>query len=281
KAHDGRFRTRNGGAARARREPAPPEGDDRRALPQPLPRARGRPQGGLHLRPRKLDRADRLARPLARPSRDQCAAVRDARPLRQLHRRGGEGRPLRGRVHLREVRPRDDAPGERGSDGREAAAARFAAALVHRLLHLHEMVRAATRALQMPRRDAPRPVPGRGAHLREHAPVRGGADPPAGGPRAGKAGGEEARRGGAIAALRRPRAFSRRAEDDLVAVWESARQRPSPIDGYFGGVYYVGPIFSAFRGTAEAAEYYSELRSEVEDRAARGEGPLTPDGPAS
>jgi len=83
------------------------------------------------------------------------------------------------------------------------------------------------------------------------------------------------------AELSRRLAVSRRAEDDLVAVWESARQRPSPIDGYFGGVYYVGPIFSAFRGTAEAAEYYSELRSEVEDRAARGEGPLTPDGPAS
>ena len=28
--------------------------------------------------------------------------------------------------------------------------------------------------------------------------------------------------------------------------------RPSPIDGYFGGVYYVGPIFSSFRGTEDA-----------------------------
>jgi benzoyl-CoA reductase subunit B len=73
-------------------------------------------------------------------------------------------------------------------------------------------------------------------------------------------------------------ALSRQAEDDLVAVWESARRRPSPIDGYFGGVYYVGPIFSAFRGTADAVAYYRELRAEVEARAARGEGPLTPDG---
>jgi benzoyl-CoA reductase subunit B len=38
-------------------------------------------------------------------------------------------------------------------------------------------------------------------------------------------------------------------EDDLVAVLESAKAAPSPIDAYFGAVYYVGPIFSAFRGT--------------------------------
>ena len=72
---------------------------------------------------------------------------------------------------------------------------------------------------------------------------------------------------------------SRRAEEDLVAVWESARHRPSPIDGYFGGVYYIGPIFSAFRGTEDAVAYYRELRGEVEARRSRGEGPMTPDGP--
>ncbi|MFN0151838.1 MAG: benzoyl-CoA reductase subunit B [bacterium] len=75
-------------------------------------------------------------------------------------------------------------------------------------------------------------------------------------------------------------ALSARAEDDLVAVWESARHKPSPIDGYFGGVYYIGPIFSAFRGTTEAVEYYRELREEIEARIAAGEGPATPDGPA-
>jgi benzoyl-CoA reductase subunit B len=79
--------------------------------------------------------------------------------------------------------------------------------------------------------------------------------------------------------LSRRLALSRQAEDDLVAVWESARHRPSPIDGYFGGVYYIGPIFSAFRGTEEARDYYRELRAEVEARAAAGEGPMTPDGP--
>jgi len=74
-------------------------------------------------------------------------------------------------------------------------------------------------------------------------------------------------------------ARSRAAEDDLVAVWQSARHRPSPIDAYFGGVYYVGPIFSAFRGGEDAVAYYRELRQEVEGRIARGEGPTTPDGP--
>jgi len=78
--------------------------------------------------------------------------------------------------------------------------------------------------------------------------------------------------------LRRRLALSRRAEDDLVAVWESARHRPSPIDGYFGGVYYIGPIFSAFRGTEDAVAYYRELREEVEERVVRNEGPVTPDG---
>jgi benzoyl-CoA reductase subunit B len=68
------------------------------------------------------------------------------------------------------------------------------------------------------------------------------------------------------------------AEDDLVAVLHSAKKKPSPIDAYFGAVYYVGPIFSAFRGTEEGALYYRELRKEVEERVARGEGPVTPSG---
>ncbi len=72
--------------------------------------------------------------------------------------------------------------------------------------------------------------------------------------------------------------LSARAEEDLVRVWESARHRPSPIDGYFGGVYYVGPIFSSFRGTEEAVRYYRELRAEVDERVRQKKGPMTPDG---
>ena len=71
---------------------------------------------------------------------------------------------------------------------------------------------------------------------------------------------------------------SARAEEDLVWVLESAKNRPSPIDAYFGGVYYIGPIFTAFRGTQDAVDYYRELRGEVADRLAQGKGPVTPDG---
>jgi benzoyl-CoA reductase subunit B len=72
---------------------------------------------------------------------------------------------------------------------------------------------------------------------------------------------------------------SARAEDDLVWVLESAKHTPSPIDAYFAAVYYIGPIFSAFRGTEEAVDYYRALRAEVQERMDAGEGPMTPDGP--
>jgi benzoyl-CoA reductase subunit B len=78
--------------------------------------------------------------------------------------------------------------------------------------------------------------------------------------------------------LRAHLALSAEAEDDLVWVLQSARHRPSPIDAYFGAVYYVGPIFSAFRGTPDAVAYYRSLRAEIEDRIARKKGPVTPDG---
>ena len=71
---------------------------------------------------------------------------------------------------------------------------------------------------------------------------------------------------------------STKAEDDLVRVLQSAKSKPSPIDAYFGGIYYIGPIFGAFRGTQDAVDYYKFLREEVEDRLAKGLGPVTPDG---
>ncbi len=71
---------------------------------------------------------------------------------------------------------------------------------------------------------------------------------------------------------------SARAEDDLVWVLESAKNKPAPIDAYFGGVYYIGPIFTAFRGTPDATEYYRLLRSEITERIRLGLGPITPEG---
>jgi benzoyl-CoA reductase subunit B len=73
-------------------------------------------------------------------------------------------------------------------------------------------------------------------------------------------------------------ASSARAEEDLVSIWESAKNRPSPIDAYFGGVYYIGPMFSAFRGLDVCEDYYKTLRKEVEERVAKKQGPVTPDG---
>ena len=71
---------------------------------------------------------------------------------------------------------------------------------------------------------------------------------------------------------------SAKAEDDLVWVLKSAKNIRSPIDAYFGGVYYIGPIFGAFRGTEDAVDYYRMLRVEIEDRLAKGLGPVTPEG---
>jgi benzoyl-CoA reductase subunit B len=74
-------------------------------------------------------------------------------------------------------------------------------------------------------------------------------------------------------------ARSAAAENDLTAVFHAAKSRPSPIDAYFGAVYYVAPIFTALRGTDDAVEYYASLRAEVEARQRAGLGPTTPDGP--
>lgn len=71
---------------------------------------------------------------------------------------------------------------------------------------------------------------------------------------------------------------SAKAEDLLVKILESAKNVPTPIDAYFAGVYYIGPIFTAFRGTEEAVTYYTELWNEVQERMKLGLGPVTPEG---
>ncbi len=78
--------------------------------------------------------------------------------------------------------------------------------------------------------------------------------------------------------LREMLKLSATAEDNLVWVLESAKHKPTPIDAYFGAVYYMGPIFTAFRGTREAVEYYDLLRGEIEERIRKGQGPITPEG---
>lgn len=75
--------------------------------------------------------------------------------------------------------------------------------------------------------------------------------------------------------------FSAHAEEDYCHVMNLAKHKPCPIDAALNGIYYVGPINSALRGTSEVVEYYKKLRSDIEQRVLRGEGPITPFGQAN
>lgn len=68
------------------------------------------------------------------------------------------------------------------------------------------------------------------------------------------------------------------AEENLVYTFQSAKNIPSPIDAFFAGVYYVGPIFTSFRGSERCVEFYSKLRQETDERVKNKLGPVTPEG---
>ena len=67
-------------------------------------------------------------------------------------------------------------------------------------------------------------------------------------------------------------------EDLIVKIFDTTKNKPSPIDAYFAGVYYIGPINIGFRGTLEAVTYYEELYKEILDRVDKKLGPITPEG---
>ncbi len=69
-----------------------------------------------------------------------------------------------------------------------------------------------------------------------------------------------------------------RSEEYWVKILEMAKNKPSPIDAYFAGVYYMGPINTAFRGTDECVEYYKELYNEVSERVKNKQLPVNPEG---
>ena len=71
---------------------------------------------------------------------------------------------------------------------------------------------------------------------------------------------------------------SSKVEDYIVKIFDTTKHRPSPIDAYFAGVYYIGPINSGFRGTPEAVDYYAELYKEILVRIENKLGPITPEG---
>ena len=71
---------------------------------------------------------------------------------------------------------------------------------------------------------------------------------------------------------------SAKAEDLIVKIFDTTKNKPSPIDAYFAGVYYIGPINTGFRGRPEAVTYYETLYEEIMERVRLGLGPITPEG---
>ncbi|MFZ4590171.1 MAG: benzoyl-CoA reductase subunit B [Ignavibacteria bacterium] len=78
--------------------------------------------------------------------------------------------------------------------------------------------------------------------------------------------------------LKQTLAESVKVEDLIVKIFDTTKNRPSPIDAYFAGVYYIGPINIGFRGTPEAVTYYEELYKEILYRVENKLGPITPEG---
>lgn len=75
--------------------------------------------------------------------------------------------------------------------------------------------------------------------------------------------------------------LSKESEDWITKIFDTTKHRPSPIDAYFAGVYYIGPINIGFRGTQEAVDYYKALYAEIQERIQLGLGPVTPEGEMS
>lgn len=80
------------------------------------------------------------------------------------------------------------------------------------------------------------------------------------------------------AKLKRCLELSKEAEDWITNIFDTTKHKPSPIDAYFAGVYYIGPINIGFRGTQAAVDYYKELYGEIQERIRLGLGPITPEG---
>jgi len=71
---------------------------------------------------------------------------------------------------------------------------------------------------------------------------------------------------------------SREMEEDLAWVFNTGKNRPSPVDALFQMLYYIGPINTYFRGTQEGVNFYKLVRKVVEERVAAKQGPMTPFG---
>ena len=135
-------------------------------------RTRRQPQGLGHLRAGQPERVADVLRLRAQPARDQRAAERHAQEERQDDHGRRARRPERGRLHLRQGRPRHDDGWRDRTHRRPPAPPRHPAAVLHRLLHLHEVVRADPPQVRLRDGDAARALPGRGQDRAEHARLR-------------------------------------------------------------------------------------------------------------
>jgi len=75
------------------------------------------------------------------------------------------------------------------------------------------------------------------------------------------------------AELERTLERARRAEEGWVKYLSSGQRRPSPIEAYFEAVFYMFPI-NVLRGTEAAAEFYTIVNAEVEERVKSGTYPV-------
>ena len=188
--------------------------------------------------------------------------------IARVHRRGREARPLRGRLHLREVRHRHDEVGQRRPDRRAPAEARPAAALLHRLLHVHEVVRAPARGVRLPGRDAPRALPGRRARSRDAmrdyvvdaAPRRRSSR------RSRRSPGSATTRTGCASCLARSARGRGRPGRGAPVGASTGRRRSTPTSAASTTSARSSPRSAA---REDAVDYYRALRAEVEERIAR------------
>ena len=193
----------------------------------------------------------------------------------KLHHGSGARRPFRGRLHLRQVRPRHDGQGQDRPTGEELPkpdVLLLSYTGCFTFMKWFELMREQVRLRDGRCCTCPTRATARSA---EHARVHGQAAEGRGDPDARAHLGRQVRHRPAAPVHARIGQGRGRSGHGCC---RRAKDRPSPIDAYFGAVYYIGPIFTAFRGTPEATDYYRVLREEIEERMREGKGPMTPEG---
>jgi benzoyl-CoA reductase subunit B len=165
--------------------------------------------------------------------------------------------------------------GETWPHRRAAARPRHPAALLHRLLHLHEVVRADPPQVRCETVMLHVPYQGEGQiapNMRDYVVKQLKEEVI---PTLEKSPASSSTSTGCASTC----AESVKAEDDLVWVLQSAKNRPSPIDGYFGARVLHRPDLHRLPGHARSHAVLPPLRAEIDERVRLGLGPVTPKAP--